>query len=156
MERIRSKWARQKDLRPSDGSKKLKLGWWWLGATAFFAPVDSHPLELFVRNGQYTHLAVIGDHAFDACQVYARILLAGTVSDVHGELHLGEPVLKQFFAKLGIGSSGSLGIDGQIKHRQYPHRSISAQVHGSSGSQSGSVSVLLSPRRHRLNEAVRR
>jgi len=56
-------------------SEKLKLSGSFFGRFADFPPENSHPLKLFVREGEDAHLPIGGDVAFNSLNVNIGVFL---------------------------------------------------------------------------------
>ena len=82
--------------------------------------------KLLVSDTHNAYLPLFGEKTFDPLDVHLRILHAGAMTDIGGELKHGESIVKQTFTKVCIDADVMFCHRWQIEEYHHPHNSVLA------------------------------
>ena len=80
--------------------------------------------ELFVGNAENSNLPKFGQKRFHPPDMHIRVLLAGAMPHINGELEHSEPVLHQLLSEIRRGLPLLFGLCRQIKKHENPHNLV--------------------------------
>ena len=112
------------DRRDSFISKKFQLYSWGIFSLRLPSVKKFYLTKLFIRDTEYAYLTKLGQKRLYSLYMNRRVLTAGAMPYIDGELKHGKAIALQVLAKINICLLFIFGFGRQIKKHKHPHNPI--------------------------------